>query len=334
MGTEDNVFFIHLHRRQVDIIKRGMKPSAEYQFKKALSSLRNSGRGALFVHACQDIFRSVTNVFQSTVVPVLDTMLTDDETMSDGFSWHPVENEGGRVHKIDVLPSDTFITVDLKTKLLCWCRDKHLSASFEKIRPLLFSKRNVSTTEPTVQRLTHMNHVDAVKIYVDRIDKHVLLSRDAPYRSVSAWVNHIINDCSLPEYVTSISKRKQGGSVYVGRTSTDSKVDMDGIPFPKQGRKDEMQSMLAEELQKEIFVFKNRYSDIVLNPKDVFQIEIHDTGTNTGIIEVAVRPVDGCVFTDALGPVSFRIENKSMGENHYKTCVRLPFDEWVEMASG
>ncbi|XP_046555806.1 uncharacterized protein LOC124265055 [Haliotis rubra] len=334
MGTEDNVFFIHLHQTQIDRNTQGMKPSAEYQFKKALSSMRNSGGGALFVHHCKSISRPVKDVFQSTVVPVLGTMLNDDEIMSDGFRWHHLESEGGRVYKIDVLPSETFITVDMKTKLVAWCANRQVCASFDKLKPLLLSSRKVPKTEPTIQGLPHMSQANAVKVYVGRTDDTLFYhSIVASFFSVSAWVDHIFTS-SLPEYVTSISKRKQGGSVYVGRTSNDNKVDMDGIPFPKQGRKHEMQSMLEEELQKKICVFKNKYSDIALKPKDVFQIRIHDTGTNSGIIEVAVRPVNGCVFTDALGPASFRVENKSMGQNHYQAFVRLPFDEWMEMASG
>ncbi|XP_046555807.1 uncharacterized protein LOC124265056 isoform X2 [Haliotis rubra] len=329
MGTEDDVFFIHLHQAQVDRKTKGMKPSAEYQFKKALSSMRNSGGGVLFVHVGKGIFRKDKDAFQSTVVPVLGAMLTEEEIMSDGFRWHRAVSEGEQVYKVDVLPSETFISADLKTKLLAWCVDKHVTASVEKLRQLLLSKRTVSTTEPTVQGLPHLDQADAVKIYVDRNDdKHVYQSLGAPYRSVSVWVNHIINSCSLPQYVTSISKRKQGGSVYVGVTGHNNNDDMDGVSLPWQGRKHELQSMLAEELQKEISVFKNRHSDIVLKPKDVFQIKIHDTGTNCGIVEVAVRSVDGCVFHDPLGPASFKIEKDS------NAFVRLSFDKWMEVATG
>ncbi|XP_046555848.1 uncharacterized protein LOC124265103 [Haliotis rubra] len=335
MGPNSNVFFIHLHREEVDDSTKRLSRSAEYQFKKALSSMRNSGGGALFVHTCKGIFRHAMVSFQPTVDPIFHSMLTDDEMISDGFRWKLVEYGDALFHKIDVLPSETFITADLKTKLLAWCVGKHVSTSIEKLRPLLMSKRKVSTAEPTVQGLLHMDQADVVKIYLDKSDVdyscNFMLSS---FFCVSTWVNNIINGCSLPEYVTSVSKRKQGGSVYVGQTSTNSNVDMDGVPFPFQGNKHELQKMLSKELQKEIAVFKNRYSDIALKPKDVFQIEIHDTGTDCGIIEVAVRPVNGCVFTDALGPASFRIENKFMGENQYKTFVRLPFDEWGEMASG
>ncbi|XP_067653684.1 uncharacterized protein [Haliotis asinina] len=308
-----------------------MKPHAEYQFKKALSAMRNSGGGTLFVHVCDDISKG-ENTFRTTVVPVLESLLTDDETMSDAFSWRSLESRQGQVYKIEVLPSDTFIPVDVKTKLSGWCRDKHVSASFQKLRPLLLFPRNVSTAEPTVQGLTRINQVDAVKIYVDNIPWYYSLH--APFHASSALVNAIIDDHSLPEYVTSVSKRKQGGSVYVGQRRYDKTDDMSGVPYPMEWGKYGLQSMLADRLQKEIFIFKNRHSNVVLKTKDVFQIEIHDTGPNSGIIEVAVRPVDGCVFTDALGPVSFRIENKSLGEHHYKAFVRLSIDEWMETASG
>ncbi|XP_046547941.1 uncharacterized protein LOC124257838 [Haliotis rubra] len=329
MGPDSNVFFIHLHGKEIDDRTKRMSQSTEYQFKKALSSMRNSGAsGVLFVHTCEPY----SGVFESAVIPILCSMLTDDERISDGFRWKRVACRNATMHKIDVLPSEMFLTADMKSKMLVWSDNNQVSASFEKLRPLLLSKRKVSTKEPAVQGLSRVNQVDAVRIYVDKSnEERVNYSLLALNISVSTWVNRIINVFSLPEYVTSISKGKQGASVYVGRRNNYN-GEMEGVTFPGEGNKREWQRMLAEELQKKISVLKNRYSDVILNKKNVFQIEIHETGRNSGVIEVAVRPVNGCVFHDALGPASFRIEDTSIAKHHYRAFVRLSFEEWMEKA--
>ncbi|XP_048251013.1 uncharacterized protein LOC124117932 [Haliotis rufescens] len=313
-----HVFFIHLFdQSENEICTCELMQKTQYQMKKILSALRNTHGGILYVHSSTWIEDT-----RSFVDSILSTLTSPGEVVSEVFECE-FDEACPNILRIEVERSATFITADLKTKQPT-CMLKYQSVSLDTLKSRLFSQRTVQNTAPTLQGVSYIKHGKAVvKLYVQRWS-YGYRSVD---RSLSDKVSELIDKVHLSEHVSSLSKRKKGGNIFVGEERF-YEGDMEGLNIvpPGKWRGDELKRTLEQELLSRIFVFENKYSDV----NDVFTIGIHNTGDDTYIIEVAVRPVNGCVFHDALGPASFELEEREIAGLKYDACVRLSFDDWFK----
>ncbi|XP_071097829.1 uncharacterized protein [Haliotis cracherodii] len=320
-----HVFFIHLlDPSENKTCTCELMQKTQYHMKKILSALRNKHGGILYVHSSDGIENT-----RSFVESILSTLTSPGEIVSDVFECE-FDETCPDILRIDVERSATFITADLKTTQPTTCMLNYQSVSLDTLKSRLITQRTVQNTAPTLQGVSYIKHGKAVvKLYADvKMWSYGYRSVD---RSLSDNVSELVDEVHLPEYVSSLSNRKNGGNIFVGEESfhlEKPKEVMRGLNIvpPGKWQVDEFMRTLEQELLSRIWIFRNKYSDV----NDVFTIGIHNTGDGKYIIEVAVGPVNGCVFHDALGPASFELEERKIACLKYDACVRLSFDDWLK----
>ncbi|XP_046568652.1 uncharacterized protein LOC124277023 isoform X3 [Haliotis rubra] len=299
----ENVFFTH-----VDHPKTPMTGSTfKLQFSKILTAIGNSHGGVLILHG-SNIPGSLD--FQEYINRIIGSIFTQEIDQCEVFKTQKI-GKYKYMLRIDVEPSDIFLTLDYKTK---FSEDKLRNASNEKVRRRLFSSR-----------ISESSNADLRGIFSQHQNRGALrlnCQKDYAVSPMQPGLLHTLvsemTRLSVPEHVSALSKKKNGGTIHV----VYSELKFDEIPLDLQKRiKDHLMQAMMEKFR----IQKNKHSKHLLQVSDVFYIELSkDTETGGCIIEIAVGHVNGCVFYDPEGPESYTIEGDK--------CVRLPFRKWIEEA--
>ncbi|XP_048251166.1 uncharacterized protein LOC125379156 [Haliotis rufescens] len=317
LSTLKDIFFIHFD----PTLENVRLSESQLQFTKILSAFRNSQGGGLIVH--QHNTPDSGNSLHTFLNQIFGSILTHDLVTCDVFKSQRIGFYAD-MFRVDVKPSEMFITCDLKTKFPSLSIDKFENGSNEKIRHLLFSSRTTESTEASLEGISSRKQVmEARRMRYPR-SIHMHSYSSTPLRHMlnvlvdDINVDNIMTSHSVPEHITSLSKKKSGGSKFVAMAGH----KFEDTPLHQQER---IKVRLMEALKKNLRVQKNKHSKVSLQDIDVFKIGLSKDADSGGcIIEIAVGHVNGCVFYDPQGPESYKIEGGRM--------VRLPFERWVEEA--
>ncbi|XP_046568671.1 uncharacterized protein LOC124277062 [Haliotis rubra] len=306
LSTLENVFFIHLNHHLTPM----SESTSKLQFSKILTAIGNSHGGVLILHGF-NIPHSVD--FHESINRIIGSILTQDIDPCEVFKTQKI-GKYKYMLRIDVEPSDIFLTLDYKTKFPSLSEDKLRNASNEKVRRRLFSSRITESSNADLRGIfsQHQNR-GALRLNC-QIDYAVSpMARGLLHALVSEMTR-----LSVPEHVSALSKKKNSGTIHV----VYSELKFDEIPLDLQKR---IKDHLVQALMEKFRFQKNKHSRHSLQASDVFYIALSkDTETGGCIIEIAVGHVNGCVFYDPEGPESYTIEGDK--------CVRLPFRKWIEEA--
>ncbi|XP_046568689.1 uncharacterized protein LOC124277082 [Haliotis rubra] len=302
LSTLENVFFIHWNPDLASHYK--------FQFSKILTAFRNSHGGVLIVHGFNT---SQSGDFHESIKRIFGSILKQDVDPCEVFKTQKIRNNK-YMFRIDVEPSNMFVTLDYKTKFPSLSEDKFGNASNEKVRHLLFSSRTTESANPALRGISsqHQN-LGALRLYCHKGYAVPPLEHELLHSLVGDMTG-----LSVPEHISALSKKKSGGTMYVVMP----KLKFDEIPLDLQKR---MKDHLMQALINKLLFQTNKHSKVSLQDFGVFDIaSSKDTETGGCVIEIAVGHVNGCVFYDPEGPESYKIVGNRL--------VRLPFEKWIEEA--
>ncbi|XP_067655408.1 uncharacterized protein [Haliotis asinina] len=292
------------------------------QFFKQVSALRNSGGGALFVHiGGLDYADRNLHYFHELFDKPLNDLVDEGDLFIDTFTFlwlkdlETVENKSHEFLIIVVRASSRLSTPDYKTKV---STDHEITQpSGRTLCELLLKTRDIAKEDtvheidalPAEGRSVQFKYVKSEfeKIHASNIDDFVTYM----------WVS-----LRLREYITALSKNLNGGSYFVGIEETDNKFsNYVSKTFQRKGIQilPECKPLIQRELDAKITNCIKVYPD---KGTPLIKCNFHNLqDENVYVIEVAVRPISGCVFYDRDGPEAYELKNKSV--------ERISFPVWL-----